>query len=138
MALVWASQSFVIEGHVELEIKRRFSKRTECVKKPILLLSWAKIICDASEVTSAIEEKIKEQLKKEKDYYKDFKGEISYRKYCKPNEFYEYPQGKEFNLKIEYIKDWKMKKILEELDGNQFAILCKELGISGAEAVIRP
>lgn len=30
-----------------------------------------------------------------------------------------------------------MEKIMKELDGNQFATLCKELGISAGEAVAR-
>jgi hypothetical protein len=30
---------------------------------------------------------------------------------------------------IEYIKDWKMSKILEKLTGEQFAQFCKELQV---------
>lgn len=137
MALVWASQEFVVQGYEEIERKKRFSNRIEYIKKTIKYLIGVGTICDESEVSNIIEEKIKEELEKAKGWDSDFRGEVSYRKYCKPAEFYDYPTGKEFELKIDYIRDWKMKEILKQLDGNQFAILCKELGISGAEAVAR-
>lgn len=138
MALVYATQSLVIEGYKVEERKKWFSNCTEEVKKPIRYLTGVKAICDESNVISVIEEKIKEEVEKAKGYYEgNFNGEVSYRKYCKPNEFYGYPDGKECKLKIEYIRDWKMQKILEELDGNQFATLCRELGISAEEVSTR-
>lgn len=135
MALVKVKQEFVVQGYEEIKRKKRFSKRTEYVKKPIKYLTSVEAICDETRVNDIIEEKIKEELEEAKGWDNDFRGEVSYRKYCKPAELYSYPAGKEFEMEIEYIRDWKMKTILEELDANQFATLCKELGISGGEAI---
>lgn len=137
MALVWARQEFVVQGYEEIKRKKRFSKRTEYVKKPIKYLTSVEAICDETRVNDIIEEKIKEELEEAKGWDNDFRGEVFYRKYCKPAELYSYPDGKEFEMEIEYIRDWKMKKIMKELDGNQFAILCKELGISAGEAATK-
>ncbi len=138
MALVCARQSFLIEGYKVVERKKWFRNCTEEVKKPIRYLAWVKAICDESNVSSVIEEKIKEKVENEKGYYEgNFNGVLSYRKYCKPNEFYgsRYLDEKEFELKIDYIRNWKMQDILEALDGNQFATLCRELGINAEEAI---
>lgn len=140
MALVWASQDFVVEAYEYVTRKKWFSNRTKSIKRQIKGLRGVEIICDESEVSNIIEEKIKEILEKEKRKYNY--SEISYRKYCKANEFdyrngIDYSNEKEFKLEVEYIRDWKMEKIMKELDGNQFAILCKELGISAVEAIAR-
>ena len=50
----------------------------------------------------------------------------------------DYPDGKEAELRIDYIRNWKMEKIIRELDGNMFAVLCKELGITASEALLKP
>ena len=65
----------------------------------------------------------------------DFEGWSSYRKYCTPGELEKYPDGIEYKLNIEYIRNWKMEKIIKELDATQFAILCKEVGISSEDAI---
>lgn len=125
MALVWASQELIIETYDEY--KKMFT-RSKYVKFPTLLRTWVEVICDETEVTEIIEKKIKEKVQESSG--------TSYRKYAKPGE-YDYPKGKQFELKIHYIRDLKMREIIEKLNGSQFAILCKELGISGAEAVAR-
>ena len=48
-----------------------------------------------------------------------------------------YPDGKVQKLKLDYIRDWKMEEIIKELDGNKFAALCKELGITAGEALLK-
>ncbi len=137
MALVWASQSLVLEGYAYFKERAHLFAKTNYVKKPIYALTGVSIICDESEVKSVIEEKIKEKVAQSEGWGEKFEGWSSYRKYCKPDEMYEYPEGKEFELKIEYIRDWKMQKVIDRLEAKQFAILCKELGISGGEAVAR-
>lgn len=137
MALVRASQSFVLEGHTQYKEKSGLFTRNKYVRKTIHLLVWVETICDESESATIIEEKIKEKMKRSGGWGKNFEGWSLFRKYCEPGEFEEHPNGKEFKLKIEYIRDWKMQKILETLDGNQFAVLCKELGISAEEVIAR-
>lgn len=123
MALVRASQEIIIETYTEY---KRIFNRSKYVRVPELLRTWVEAICDETEVTEIIEKKIKEKV--EKPYV------TSYRKYAKPGE-YDYPKGKEFELKVEYIRDLRMREIIETLNGSQFAILCKELGISAGEAI---
>lgn len=137
MALVCARQEFVVDGYKEVKRKKPFGKKIEYVKEPIRYLTGVEVICDELEVNNIIEEKIKEKLEEEKGRNDNFNGEVSYRKYAEPAELYGCHDRIEFKLQIEYIRDWKMQKILQELDANQFAILCKELGISGAKAVAR-
>lgn len=135
MALVRASQEFVVDGYKEVKRKKPFRKKTEYIKEPIRYLTGVKVICDELEVNNIIEEKIKEKLEEEKGWNDNFRGKVSYRKYAEPAELYGCHDRIEFKLEIEYIRDWKMQKVLQELNANQFAILCKELGISGTEAV---
>ncbi len=137
MALVRASQSFVAEGFTELKEKKHWWSRAEYVRTQIRCFAGVSAICDDSEAPAIIEEKIKESMKKDSGWGRNFEGWTSYRKYFKPGELDGYPEGKVAELNLEYIRDWKMDKITKELDGNLFAVLCKELGISGGEAIAR-
>lgn len=137
MALVKAGQSFVLEGFAEIKEKEHWWCRAEYVRKQIRLMSWVDAFCDETEVSSVIEEKIQKLMKSDNGWGRNFEGWTSYRKYYKPGELSSYPDGKKAELQIEYIRDWKMEKIMKELDGNLFAVLCKELGISGGEAIAR-
>lgn len=136
MALVRASQVLILEGHTQFKEKESLFSRAKYVRKAICARTWVETICDETEVTTRIEEKIKEKMEKTPGRGENFEGWSSFRKYYKPNEFNN-SDGKEFELKVEYIRDWKMQRILETLDGNQFAVLCKELGISVEEAIVR-
>lgn len=137
MALVKAGQSFVLEGFAEIKEKKHWWCRAEYVRKQIRLMSWVEAVCDEAEVATVIEEKIQKSMKRDNGCGRNFEGWTSYRKYYKPGELTSYPEGKEAELQIEYIRDWKMEKIMKELDGNLFAVLCKELEISGGEAIAR-
>lgn len=137
MALVWAGQIFVLEGYTQLKEKENLFTKPKNVRRQISLLTGVESICDETEVATVIEEKIKETMKKTNGWGENFEAWSSLRKYCKPGEVDEYPEGEEFELEIRYIRDWKMEKIMKKLDGNQFAILCKELGISAGEAVAK-
>lgn len=138
MALVWAAQIFVLEGYTQLKEQKKLFTKPKNIRTQISLLTGVESICDETEVTTVIEEKIKEKMEKTNGWGENFEGWSSIRKYCKPGEVDEYfSEGKEFELEIRYIRDWKMEKIMEKLNGNQFAILCKELGISAGEAVAR-
>ena len=123
MALVKVSQKFVMEGHEKY--RKMFTRSTNV--KPITILSSVEAICDELEAVEVIERKIEERVEGEENC-------SSYRKCCKPRE-YGYRNGTEFELCMEYIRDWPMKKIIKELDPNQFAILCKELEITPIEAI---
>lgn len=139
MALVIATQRFVMEGYSEIKEKSHWWSKGKYVRKLITDVTWVEAICDDSEVETILEGKIKEKMQRRgDDRGRNFEGWNAYRKYFKPGEYDRYPNGFEFELRIEYIRDWKMKKIIEVLDGKQFAILCKELGISGEEAMMKP
>jgi len=135
MALVRASQSFVIEGYSELEKKSHLFARGRCVREQIKLFTWVDCICDESEVVEVIEEKIKEEMKNKSGWGKNFEGWTSCRKYFKPGEHEDYPEGRECQLNIEYIRNWKMEKIIQNLDAVQFATLCKEVGMNITEKI---
>lgn len=137
MALVQASQSFVLEGFSQFKEKKHWWSKGEYKRKEIRLRCWVEAICDDSEAEVIIEEKIRKSMK-QSGWGKDFEGWTSYRKYYKPGELEDYPDGKVAELKLDYIRNWKMEKVIKELDGNQFAVLCEELGISGGEAISRP
>lgn len=137
MALVKASQIFVMEGFTMLKKKKHWWKRKEYQRVPILSYGWVETICDESEAPQIIEEKIRNRMKKEPGRGKCFEGWKSYRKYFKPGELMSYPDGKVQKLKLDYIRDWKMEEIIKELDGNKFAALCKELGITAGEALLK-
>lgn len=77
---------------------------------------------------------------KEEELKKKFNGGFSYVEFyydCSSWQLENYKADKEIDLKMEYIRDWRMERIVKELDGNLFAVLCKELGISGGEAIAR-
>lgn len=135
MALVKVRQLFVLEGYTQLKEKENLFTKPKNVRRQISLLTSEESICDETEVATVIEKIIKEKMEETGGWGENFEGWSSFRKYCKPGEVDDYPEGKEFELEISYIRDWKMKKIMEKLDGNQFAILCKELGISAGEAI---
>lgn len=137
MALVRASQSFVMEGFTHLKEKEHWCSKAEYKRKKIRIISWVEAICDDSEAVAIIDKKIQDEMKGS-GWGKNFEGWTSYRKNFLPGELDSYPDGKEAKLNLDYIRDWKMEKIIKELDGNQFAILCKELGISGGEALLKP
>lgn len=139
MALVRATQSFVMEGYSEIKEKSHWWSKAKYVRKLITNTTWVETICDDSEAEKILEEKIKDKMQRRGDNRgRNFEGWSSYRKYFKPGEYNSYPNGKELEMGIEYVRDWKMKKIIEVLDGKQFAVLCKELGISVEEAMMRP
>ena len=140
MALVRASQSFVVEGFTQLKKKKHWWERGKYERSQIRLMLWVEAICDDSEASTIIEEKIQKSIKRHADsgWGKDFEGWTSYRKYYKPGELDDYPDGKEAEPRIDYIRNWKMEKIIRELDGNMFAVLCKELGITASEALLKP
>ena len=117
MALVKASQIFVMEGFTMLKKKKHWWKRKEYQRVPILSYGWVE--------------------RKEPGRGKCFEGWKSYRKYFKPGELMSYPDGKVQKLKLDYIRDWKMEEIIKELDGNKFAALCKALGITAGEALLK-
>lgn len=135
MALVRASQKVVFEGYRK-EIKRQYPfTKQKVVDTTINFLGWVECICDEKEVEEKIKEKIQHTMKNTKIRADTEEIWTYYRTYCCSGEFDGYPNREEFEIKVEYIRDWKMSKIIEELDGSQFAILCKELGISVTEAV---
>lgn len=137
MALVRASQSFVLEGFTKLKKKKHWWERAEYQRVQITRISWVDAICDDADAPAILEEKIQKKLKSS-GWGKDFEGWTSYRKYFKPGELDDYPDGKVAELNLDYIRDWKMEKIIKELDGNLFSVLCKELGISAGEAILKP
>lgn len=138
MALVRASQSLIMEGYTEIKEKPHWLKKGTYVREKISLRTWVWAICDEEEAGAVIEEKIKQKMKETSGWGRNFEGWSSYRVYCNPGEVGEEPNGTQWKLKLSYIRDWKMERIMEELDGNQFSILCKELGIGAGEALIKP
>lgn len=142
MALVRASQAFVMEGFIQLERKKHFWSRTKDLVARIKTtkISWVHAICDEADAPEIIEEKIREQMKEKKCRESDlgnFEGWTSYRKYFEPGELTDYPEGKDAPLKLDYIREWKMEKVIHELNAEQFAVLCKELGITADEALLK-
>ena len=131
MALVKARQTVVLEGYT---YKPVFTQ-TNLVRKLIKVFTAVECICDETEVEARIEEKIKEKMQQVEGWGENFEGWSSYRKYLKPGESPSWPKGKKTTLDIEYIRNWKMEKIIKELDANQFAILCKELGMNITEKI---
>lgn len=139
MALVKATQRFVMEGYVEIDEKMHWWSKPKYVRKLVTNVAFVEVVCDESEVEKIIEEKIKDKMQRSRYYIgRNFEGWNSYRKYFEPGEYDSYPNGFELETEIEYIRDLNMKEIINLLNGKQFAILCKELGISGGEALIRP
>lgn len=141
MALVQIRQSFVMEGYSEIRKRKHWWNKYEYERTLIICLTGICVICEIpneKDIHKIVEQKIQEEMQQSSGWGRNFEGWSSYRKYYKTGESYEYPDGKELELSIEYVRDWKMEKILKELDGNQFAALCKELGISAGEAIIRP
>lgn len=137
MALVKASQTFIMEGYTELKEKKHWIGRTNYVRKKIHLHMWVTAICDEKEAETIIKEQIRQKMKETSGWGRNFEGWNSYRTYCNPEEVWEYPNGVQWELKLSYIRDWKMETIMKILDGNQFAVLCKELGISANEAIVK-
>lgn len=159
MALVKASQIIILEGFTELKKRKHWWCRAEYVRTPISYAKFFSVICDDTDAPAIIEQKIQNSMKNTNGWGINFEGWTSYRKYFKPKElkkkfnggfssdefYYDcsswqleyYKADKEIELKMEYIRDWRMEKIIKELDGNLFAVLCKELGISGGEAIAR-
>lgn len=159
MALVKATQVVILEGFTELKKRKHWWCRAEYVRTPISCAKSFAVICDDEDAPAIIEQKIQDAMNNTNGWGNNFEGWKSYRKYFKPEElkkkfnggyssaeFYYcfsscqleyYKADKEIGLKIDYIRDWKMEKIVKELDGNLFAVLCKELGISGGEAIAR-
>lgn len=135
MALVRASQSFIMVGSSEVKVKKHWWSKAEYQRQEIRLSTWVEAICDETEAAQIIEEKIKEEMKTSSGWGRNFTGWTSYRKYYNPGEIFEYPDGRVCDLNIQYIRDWKMERVVKELNGKQFAIFCQELGCSIAEAI---
>lgn len=160
MALVKATQVVVFEGFTELKKRKHFGGRTEYVRTPISYAKIFSIFCDDAEAPALIEQKIKDSMKNTSGWGRNFEGWTSYRKYFKPEELRknflnggfgsdefkysmcywqmeDYKAGKKTELELDYIRNWRMERVIKELDGNLFAVLCNELGISGGEAIKR-
>ncbi len=127
MALVVATQKFVMEGYTEVKERSHWWSKPKYVRKLINCITWETCICDDSEAEFILEQKIKEKIKNTNGWGRNFEGWTSYRKFLKPGESYDWPDGGECKMRIDYIRDWKMEKIIKVLDANQFAKLCKEL-----------
>lgn len=137
MALVIVSQLIILEGYTELKEKKHWLRDSDYVRSKIKKYVWLEAMCDDKEAETIIKEEIEKAMKETKGWGRNFEGWISYRTYSEPGEFLDEPLGKQYELRLDYIRDWKMEKVIKELNAKQFAILCKELGLTAQEALTK-
>lgn len=135
MALVMACKLFILEGYTELKEKEHLFDKAKYVRKQITHVTWESVnFCDEEQVDEILEEKLQKRMKEIEGWGRNFEGWSSYRKYAKPGELEDYPEGGEIK-RLSYFRDWPMKKVFETLNAKQFALVCKELEIYAGEAI---
>ena len=90
-------------------------------------ISTISFVCDEKDVDKEVEKRIENYFTEESRKYR-----ISGYGFEIPPGIYEgqYENGHTCTRTITYIKDFKMKEILELLTGEQYAQFCKEMGIT--------
>jgi hypothetical protein len=119
-----------MEGENTITERKHFWSKLESRRHKIYCTTGISGICDITELDDMIERLTAEQLKSS-GWGKEFSGwqrvltkeeclkiaeELKWDDRCIPT----------YNVKVEYIKDWPMEKILQRLTGEQFVQFCKE------------
>lgn len=121
--LVRVHQGFIMIGYTKEKIRRQL------ICRRIEVYDSVEFICDEAEVEVLMPKKIKEHMEKSKGWGIDFEGWTSYTtEVPKEHQKYDLEGISKLVLKSEYVKDWKMDKILKKLSGVEFAQFCKEMG----------
>jgi hypothetical protein len=124
-----------MEGETGFKERKHFWNKATEVRHKIYVNTWVNGICDESEVEAEIERKTLEELKTsgwgihfsgwERVVPYDEAVEI-YKERGWENQLGDIPTGK---VRLAYINEWKMDKILSVLTGEQFAQFCKDICI---------
>lgn len=124
--LVKVCQGFVWHRPYKKKIKDSFRK---CHYEEVIdyCLSRIVFVCDEKDVDKEVKDRLEKCIAEESREYK-----ISGYGFEIPAGIYEgqYENGYACTRTITYVKDLKMKEILELLTGEQYAQFCKETGIT--------
>lgn len=131
--LVYFHKGFTMEGETTCSERKYPWSKEERVRQKIYLHTGIDGICDESEVDAEIERLTAEEFKSS-GWGHDFSG---WQRIVPYEELLTIAERREWikqrlstgKVTIEYIKDWKMSKILEKLTGEQFAQFCRELQV---------
>lgn len=134
--LVHYRRGFVLKGYADFTERKFFKKVTS--RHPIYISSGVSGICDEADVEAEVAKKIKLEMQDAACWGDNFSGWLEI---CTDaselGKAYPYSDD-EFIRKmclsetiVTPVKEWTMKKIIENLNGVQFAQFCKENDISG-------
>lgn len=128
--LVRFHKGFTMEGESTVDTYKHWWSRAKKVRQKIYLHTGVEGICDEADVEKEIERLTAEELKSSGwgEYFSGWQRvvpydellEIAEEKGWKDRDF---ATGK---ITTEPVNQWKMKKILKELTGEQFAQFCRE------------
>lgn len=128
--LVRFHKGFTMEGETSYSTKKPFHKEVE-ERSKIYLHTGVRGICDETEVEKEVERLVAEELATSRGWGKNFSGwqrVVPYDELLKIAEERGW-KDKDFStgkITTEPVNQWKMKKTLEELTGEQFAQFCRE------------
>jgi hypothetical protein len=117
--LVHFFKSITLEGEATFTERKHFWSKPVEERKRIYVHTAVDGICDESEVPKEIDRLIYEKCATIKSCGKDFSGWHVYKQITDKKEAI-----------ITYINQWKMREIMHELTGEQFAQFCRENDIA--------
>ena len=124
--LVCAARGLCLIGYASFYEKVSVFKK-ELIRRQIRLATGVNVICDEKDVESEINKAIQNELKSSSGWGINFEGWSGY-DFSSTAEDEEYKkEHNEYPLRIEYIKDWKMDKVLSRLTMSQIIKLSNEL-----------
>ena len=129
--LIHFTKCFVMEGEATLKKRRHLWNKPIEKRTKIYCVSFVCGLCASEELDIAIEKAIAEHLNTSDGWGINFSGWQRVVPYEEALEIYkehgwdieDLPSG---NVRIEYVNQWKMNKILNTLNGEQFLQLCRE------------
>ena len=129
--LVCFGKGFTMEGECTEKYRKHFWSKPIEVREKIYLNTGISGICDEADLEAEVERLTKERLNNSSGWGKDFSGwqrvvpydeaisiakNIGWSLDAVPTNF----------LRITYLDDWTMDKVLKTLTGKQFAQFCKD------------
>ena len=131
--LVSFGKGFIMEGEASFKERKHFWDKPQEIIHKIYCTTGISGICDETELDAEVERLTQEQLKSSGWGHK-FHGWQRVVPYDESVEIYaEHGWDTEYiptcEVRLQYIRDWKMDKILKVLTGKQFLQFCKEIDL---------
>ena len=128
--LIYFSKGLIMEGENSIFQRKHFWNKHQEVRQKIYCETWISGICDESELDAEVERLTAEKLKSSGwgSKFSGWQRVVPYEESVKIYEEHRWDTEEvpKSDVRVDYIQNWKMEKILHVLTGKQFIQLCRE------------